>query len=56
MGTLHGGVLFTIADIATGVVFATMLEEGEVTDHSGIEDKLPETGLEGKTSCIGQGC
>ncbi|HTP65899.1 MAG TPA: PaaI family thioesterase [Geobacteraceae bacterium] len=29
MGTLHGGVLCTIADTAMGVVFATMLEEGE---------------------------
>jgi len=29
MGTLHGGVLCTIADTAMGVVFASMLEEGE---------------------------
>jgi uncharacterized protein (TIGR00369 family) len=29
MGTLHGGVLCTIADTAMGVAFATMLEEGE---------------------------
>jgi len=29
MGTLHGGVICTIADTAMGVVFATMLEEGE---------------------------
>jgi uncharacterized protein (TIGR00369 family) len=28
-GTLHGGVLCTIADTAMGVAFATMLEEGE---------------------------
>jgi uncharacterized protein (TIGR00369 family) len=29
MGTLHGGVLCAFADTAMGVVFATMLEEGE---------------------------
>jgi uncharacterized protein (TIGR00369 family) len=29
MGTLHGGVLCALADTAMGVVFATMLEEGE---------------------------
>ena len=29
MGTLHGGVLCTIADSAMGVAFASMLEEGE---------------------------
>jgi uncharacterized protein (TIGR00369 family) len=29
MGTLHGGVLCTIADTAMGVAFATLLEEGE---------------------------
>jgi len=29
MGTLHGGILCTIADTAMGVAFASMLEEGE---------------------------
>jgi uncharacterized protein (TIGR00369 family) len=29
MGTLHGGVICTVADTAMGVAFATMLEEGE---------------------------
>jgi uncharacterized protein (TIGR00369 family) len=29
MGTLHGGVICTIADTAMGVAFATLLEEGE---------------------------
>jgi uncharacterized protein (TIGR00369 family) len=29
MGTLHGGVLLDLADVAMGVAFATVLEEGE---------------------------
>lgn len=50
MGTLHGGVLCDLADAAMGLVYLSTLIERRDGHHYRIENQLPTTSLERKTS------
>ncbi|MGA2151267.1 MAG: PaaI family thioesterase [Geobacteraceae bacterium] len=54
MGTLHGGVICTIADTAMGVAFATMLEEGEALTTLELKINYLKPVWKGKLLAVGK--
>ena len=52
-GTVHGGVIATLADTATGLAFRTVLEPGTTFDHPALGD-VPAPGRGGTISAIGR--